>query len=210
MSDENQTPPQDDPPAPPAEPQIPEGYLSQDEVNNIVAREVAKERRKAKRAQPKPQEAAASAEHDIAEIVQAAVQAATTPLAERIDSMQQEQAAVKTAAEFKVAIAGLEMNDEDTSMLRTLFEHNRAAFDSAVKARRAADLPPEPKGPGPSNIPAPSPTPAADRLGNPVTWDKDTIARLQADGTFLQRIKEHRARLPGAGGGLFAPKTPKG
>jgi hypothetical protein len=40
-------------------------------------------------------------------------------------------------------------------------------------------------------------------------WSADYVARLRADGTFLQELEKYRASMPGGGGGLFRKRIPK-
>lgn len=189
-------------------PQVPAGYFSQEQVNAIVAREVARTKRAASKAQPKKETTTSIERMDLSEQIRAAVSNAIGPVTEQLEAMKAETHAAKMANEFMVATEGLSISESDKGMLQTLFQHNREAFDAQVKARKSVDAPPEPRGNGVSAIPAPNPTPSADRLGAPHTWSKDDVARMRADGTLLSNVKKYRDSLPGGGGGLFPAKNP--
>lgn len=184
--------------------QVPEGYLSPDEVKAIVGREVAKAKRSVKRAQPKQQETTPEAVQPVAEIIEAAVAAATGPLQEQLAELQSKAG----AAEFTGAIAGLEISEQRAAELKALYNADRGLFDSAIAAERAKDAPPAPKGPGYNGLSAPSPVPDSERLAQPHRWTRDEINAMKENGTFLQNVRKYESGLQGSGGRLFPAKTP--
>lgn len=208
MSEEEQAQPEEQQEAqeqPQAQQQVPDGYLSPDEVKAIVGREVAKAKRSAKRAQPKPQETTIEAEQpDMAALLAEAVATATAPLHEKIDELSAKSA----ESEYASAVAGLEISDQRKEELKVMFSASRELFDKAVAAERAKDAPPEPKGPGYNGLGAPNPVPNSERLSQPHTWTRDEINTMKANGTFLANVKKYSQALPGSGGGLFPAKTP--
>jgi hypothetical protein len=183
--------------------QPPEPVFTQAEVNNIVAREVSKAKRTAKKAQPiKPQEPTTSV-GDSSEAIQA--------LSEKFQTLAEMVTAQVTDKEFETKTAGLSMDSDDRATLKLSFQNDPELFSRQVAKMKAKDLPPAPKGEeGFKGIGAPNPIAAQDRETDPNNWDADTVARYRAEGTFLKRIADHKATLPGGSGGLFKPKSRKG
>jgi hypothetical protein len=184
----------------PVQPQ--ESVFTQTELNNIVAREVAKAKRSVKKAQPtiKQQEPTTSAgESD-----------AIKALTEQFQSLASLVSDQVTEKEFEAKTSGLQMDGDDRASLKLSFQSDPELFSRQVAKMKAKHEPPAPKGEGFSGIGAPNPIAAQDRETDPMNWDADTVARYRADGTFLKRIADHKATLPGGSGGLFKPKNRKG
>ncbi len=214
MSDENEneSPPTEAPPAPPAPappapaPSPPPGF-SQEEVNNIVARELAKQERKLKKAlQPQQQETTI----DIGQ------SPAILALAEQIKEIGglvkgtvEKAAQSEKEALFAADTAGLTLSDAKKKSLMVLQAHPDL-YAAELAELKAKDSPPAPKGPGFNGTGAPNAVPNAADPTNPQSWSADEIASMRANGTFLSNLKAYRTNLPGGSGGLFPLKSPKG
>lgn len=180
---------------------------TQAQVNSMLAKEAAKAKRRAKRElESKMAETPTKQQEPAAPAVE---NEQLNDLMSKVEQMAAKAEEAESRAAFRDATSGLSLDERGERILSTLFRHDREAFDAEVEARRSADLPPAAKGPGP-NIPgAPNGTPPGTISANPAEWNKDDVARMRSDGTFLKKLQEHRASLPGGGGGLFPLKGPK-
>lgn len=177
-----------------------ESVFTQSELNSIVAREVAKAKRSVKKAQPTKQEPTASTGESFEAI------AALTAQVEALTQMTTARAADE---DFAAKVAGIEMDSDERASLRLAFSGNPELFARQVAKHKAKHEPPVVEGEAFAGIGAPNPIAAQDRETNPMEWTADTVARYRADGTFLKRIADYKATLPGGSGGLFKAKVHK-
>ena len=207
MSDETKTP--EPVVEPEAQPTPAEPTFTQEQLNALLTKERKATERKvrkemqSKMAQVQPEQK----QEPTADAVQLEQQA---KFLERLDAIEAKSAAAESANAFALETSGITLTESDKAIAKTLFEHNKPAFDQMMKDRRAADRPPEPQGDGFDGLGAPNPVPEADRENNPFAWQADDIARMRKDGTFLPKLKAFRNTLPGSSGGLFPAKNPGG
>ena len=207
MSEENNNPPDDSPPAEPAVAPAAEPTFTQEQVNALMAKTKAQARRQAKKE---------------FEAMTAPVQTQETPastgqgdeppawakaMMERDARRDAREAARESEQNFAASVAGLEMDADTRETFKTLFENNHDLFSRQVASLRAKDQPPAPTGEF-AGLAAPNPVPNLERATDPLSWTSEDIAVMRKDGTFLKRVQAHANSLPGGGGGLFPAKTP--
>lgn len=182
-------------------PEQTEVRFTQKEVNDIVAREVSKTKRQAKKAQTsQPKQEPTTGVGDTR--VDALAEQVQT-VAEMLKSMSDKQAASESASLFSADIAGLEISETEKAMLKAAREGAPEAYAARLAELRAKDHPPTPKGEGHKGVGAPNPAPNAPSAVNPAEWSRDDIAAMKTAGTFRKNLDAARAAMPGGSGGLF-------
>lgn len=198
MEDENNPPEDEIAPELPAEPSF-----TQEQLNAAVQKAKAQAKRSAKRefesqvaTNTTIEEPTISTEHP------------APVLDPRIDQLVDGLAALKATNDdqaFAAQIAGLQLSEDDLDIAKTL-QSTPAQLAKFINRMRAPDAPPPAKTGTFTGLDAPNPIPSVDRQTNPVNWSQEDIAVMRKDGTFLKRVNEYKAGLPGGDGGLFKPK----
>ncbi len=183
----------------PVQPQ--ESTFTQSELNKIVAREVAKAKRSVKKAQPSTQQEPSISTEQTAD-------PRLDIVLEKLAAFEEANKAKEQQSAFLADVAGLHLSDVDKDAARVLHGASPDLFAKFIADRKSADAPPAPQGPGFSGIPAPNAIPTSDRQTNPIDWTQEDIAVMRKNGTFLKRVNEYKAGLPGGAGGLFPVKNP--
>lgn len=203
MSDDNPDDKAESPPpdaAATAAENQPDRKFSQDDVDKIVTKRLAADRR----ARAKEQEAKASS--PTKEDDRPTGQTADPGIAE-----------LKAKLEFREALDDLEWkpSKEDRDTLADMF--SAKGLDAMTKlATRLKPAPAEtsksepPTGGGTYRSPgAPSGAPPEVLDRDATRWSKDYIDQQRAAGTFLSELEKYRGSLPGGSNGLFRKRIPK-
>lgn len=124
----------------------------------------------------------------------------------KLDAQNQELGAMREQV-FAASTAGIDASLEVLQGLRVLQQHAPELYASQLaaltEANAAKHSPPAARGDAKfEGIGAPRGHEAFEQ-GDPNKWNSDTVARYRADGTFLNRIEDYKATLPGGSGGLF-------
>ncbi len=133
--------------------------------------------------------------------------------AKRLERLEQELAAERRERGFAEKTAGLQLDAKQRALLRNAWDpENPEKFDEFVTVFGIGKAPAPARTQSESNYrdPGGAAGPPDGELENDATrWDRDQIARWQADGTFKDRLEKFRNSLPGGGAGLFRKKIPK-
>jgi len=180
-----------------------EPTFTQAQFNAAVGKAKAQAKRQAKKefeaqmAQPKSNEENTSSTEQVSD--------------PRIDGIADQLAtllAAQSANAFASEVAGVQLTAAETTAAQLMYKHNPEGFQAFMAEKRQVDEPPQKKGPGFKGLDAPNPIATVDRQTDPKSWSQEDIAVMRKDGTFLKRINEYRAELPGGAGGLFPAKNP--
>lgn len=191
-----------------SEPQQPgEKVFTQSEVEALLAKEAAKAKRRVKRElESKMTEAPKNNQEPTTDAGESPV---VQELREKLERLEAETQARNLESDFLRMAAGADLDDVETDMVRTMIEVGKVEQAKAyLDRKRAADQPPQRKGPGPNTPAAPNGAAPGTVSDNPMDWPADVIAQKRANGTFLGSLNDYRSKLPGGGGGLFPAKTP--
>lgn len=170
------------------EPQLKPGQvvMTQEEINSIVAREVAKATRKTKR-ELKAQMAEDKNQPESNPELSADV---LTPLMEKLEALESKLSQQESEKDFEAAVAGVQMTDQQRQIAKAL--HGKSEFSVFLEGIKGGQ-PPPPKGETPYNSPGgPSPQPGVDRGDPPWKWSGEDVAALKRDGKLLEKLKEWR------------------
>ena len=196
-------------------PAQPAKTFTQDQLNEIVAREKRQARDKAL-AEAKSHTPAAQDNKP----------AATPP-----DALSEVQR-LRADLQFRdvIADAGLILSAKQRDVLRAHFDpgspesvvelakeiYAKPALPPAAVPASPAPAAATPKGAQPGQAPAyvspgsPTGSPDVGLESDPMTWTRDQIKAYEADKTFMPRIERWKATQPGGGGAsLFPSRTPK-
>lgn len=203
-------PPAGDPTPPPAAPADPPPVtFTQEQVNDLLAKERATATRKAKQA---------AKATPVAPPVEPPSGAAQVPVADDrldkligvVEGLVTSQSDRDQASEFTSAIVGLTMDENEAAIAPTLFKHDKTQFEALVARVKLRDAPPDPKGPGFQSPGAPAPNAVTGIGTDPKDWSADDVEVLRASGQLLPTLKNHRDGLTGGRGKLFPAKIPGG
>ena len=188
------------PPVPPQSAPTGERTFTQEEVNGIVERRLAEERRK-KAPAPEAKQGDPPNGND-------PQPDQLSKLTEQLGALTARLSKSEADTAFAEKVAGLPLTKEQRDILRGMPPES---VDAAIQAFGLANKANQPNSPVPSyqSPGAPSGAPEEVMQSNAVTWTKDYIDQLRAEGKLLDEVEKWRRQMPGGGAGLFRRRIPK-
>jgi hypothetical protein len=190
-------------------PEAQERMFSQDALDAIVAKRVAKAEKAAERRVRSEYEAQNST-----------AQKKDTQPTQGSDDIRTELAELKAKAAYAEAIAELDWKPSktDAELLRDAFKSGgeasmqklagrlKPATQQPAQEQNVNDASNDKKYQSPG-APSGAPVEVLDR--DATKWSKDYIERMRGEGTFLKELEKFRNSLPGGGGSVFRKRIPK-
>ena len=172
-------------------------------MNGIVAREVAKAKRAAKRSAKEEKSEAAPSNEGLDEI-----RGQLSALTELVTGVATKQQEGERNAQFELDTQGLEIDDTDRRTLKVLKAHDPDLYAAKLEALKSVQAPPAAKGDRPYRGPGqggdpPTGTPDPDDM---TSGTKDDIDDMMKIGVFRENLNRARNKMPGGRGGLFPAK----